>query len=148
MNCPFHDPPVELVKEIYEADVEIDKCPKCRGIWLDPGELETIQQTQEIDYSNLLDRGENKEAIEYNRERQLSDTVISCPACTAAMDILEHNHNSRIVIDYCSSCHGIWLDEGELQALEIYYERELKKHPKMTRLQLLLAGFKRIFGLN
>ena len=140
MYCPYHTD-VELEKTIYEADVEIDKCPKCRGIWLDPGELEQIQKTQEVDHSARLEVGENVEAATYNRDRQLTASAIKCPTCDILMEKHEHDENSLIVIDFCSKCHGIWLDEGELEALEIYYEREKLKHPEKTRLQILLQGF-------
>ena len=37
-----------------------------------------------------------------------------CPVCNESMIILELND---IEIDYCPGCGGIWLDEGELEAL-------------------------------
>ncbi len=39
MNCPV-DGEVLLVAE--RSGVEIDYCPKCRGVWLDRGELDKI----------------------------------------------------------------------------------------------------------
>ena len=47
-------------------NVEIDKCPKCEGIWLDRGELEQLAEkdrtaiieaikSQNLAYENLLD---------------------------------------------------------------------------------------------
>jgi Zn-finger nucleic acid-binding protein len=39
---------------------------------------------------------------------------LNCPACKNVMIILEHE---QVEIDYCSSCHGIWLDSGELELL-------------------------------
>lgn len=39
MNCPVCN--VEL-KMADRQGVEIDYCPKCRGIWLDRGELDKI----------------------------------------------------------------------------------------------------------
>jgi Zn-finger nucleic acid-binding protein len=32
----------ESVQPVHRAGVELDICPKCRGIWLDRGELEKI----------------------------------------------------------------------------------------------------------
>lgn len=144
MKCPYND--VELVKEIWEADVEVDRCPRCRGIWLDPGELERIQETQEIDYSQELQAPLNEEALAYNHERQLQEEAIACPKCGARMTKEEHGFNQWIVIDICPGCHGIWLDDGELELLEIYYEREHARHPEMTRIQLILAGFYKYFA--
>lgn len=37
-----------------------------------------------------------------------------CPECEVPMLIIEYE---GIEIDYCVDCHGIWLDEGELEAI-------------------------------
>jgi Zn-finger nucleic acid-binding protein len=39
MKCPIDD--VELVMSERQG-IEIDYCPKCRGVWLDRGELDKI----------------------------------------------------------------------------------------------------------
>jgi Zn-finger nucleic acid-binding protein len=39
MNCPVCN--VELVMSERQG-IEIDYCPKCRGVWLDRGELDKI----------------------------------------------------------------------------------------------------------
>ena len=39
---------------------------------------------------------------------------MTCPACNAEMIIQELNH---IEVDHCFDCHGIWLDQGELELL-------------------------------
>ena len=37
-----------------------------------------------------------------------------CPKCGTALD---ERSLDGVVIDECSSCHGVWLDSGELEAL-------------------------------
>ncbi len=39
---------------------------------------------------------------------------MNCPSCNHPLVILELN---QIEIDYCMNCHGIWLDDGELELL-------------------------------
>ncbi|GAA2884293.1 hypothetical protein GGQ99_005135 [Aminobacter niigataensis] len=39
MKCPIDD--VELVMSERQG-IEVDYCPKCRGVWLDRGELDKI----------------------------------------------------------------------------------------------------------
>jgi hypothetical protein len=39
---------------------------------------------------------------------------LNCTVCDQPLIVLELN---QIEIDYCTSCHGIWLDEGELELL-------------------------------
>jgi Zn-finger nucleic acid-binding protein len=42
------------------------------------------------------------------------DAKLTCPKCKAPMRTYERN---GIVIDQCTSCHGIFLDRGELERL-------------------------------
>lgn len=39
------------------------------------------------------------------------------------MDRREHGYCSQIMIDVCHECQGVWLDKGEVQALEVFFER-------------------------
>ncbi len=40
-DCPHDGTP--MVKEILNDEIIIDRCPTCKGIWLDYGELEAIK---------------------------------------------------------------------------------------------------------
>ena len=44
MNCPVDDATLEMSER---QGVEIDYCPKCRGVWLDRGELDKIVERTE-----------------------------------------------------------------------------------------------------
>ena len=46
MKCPVDD--TELVMT-ERSGVEIDYCPKCRGVWLDRGELDKIVERSDDD---------------------------------------------------------------------------------------------------
>lgn len=48
MNCPVCSEQLLLSEK---QEIEIDYCPKCRGIWLDRGELEKI-----VERSNQMQR--------------------------------------------------------------------------------------------
>jgi len=37
-----------------------------------------------------------------------------CPTCKSDMIVVEH---SRIELDYCTKCQGVWFDAGELELL-------------------------------
>lgn len=50
MRCPKCGMQLE---EIPFGDVRVDKCFNCEGIWLDKGELETIQ-TKEVGFTTRL----------------------------------------------------------------------------------------------
>lgn len=43
IQCPRCNVPMETLNYAYSTGVMVDHCPKCDGLWLDKGELETIQ---------------------------------------------------------------------------------------------------------
>lgn len=122
MQCP-HDQSV-LDRGPYEADVVVDTCPKCEGVWLDKGELEKIQETVENDYRSELERVPDSTVQAYRQARSEHERkALSCPSCEAEMIEREHGYCSQVFIDVCTSCQGVWLDKGELKALEVFFER-------------------------
>ncbi|WP_409432109.1 zf-TFIIB domain-containing protein [Litorimonas sp. RW-G-Af-16] len=120
-NCPVDD--FTLATETYEG-VTIDKCPHCQGVWLDAGELEAIQERVEVDHSAALARPENTIAGAYAVAKAKSEGSLSCVTCNTGLVKREYGFASQIVIDNCPKGHGIWLDAGELQKLEQFFERE------------------------
>jgi Zn-finger nucleic acid-binding protein len=125
MECPRDG--AKLFPQAYEANVFTDACPKCKGMFLDKGELEKIEETPEHDYSKLMSRFPDVIAGAYERARQRAREDISCPGCGADMETKEYAYCSQLMINKCTRCGGIWLDRGEVEALEIFYERSRKE---------------------
>ena len=135
MKCPIDN--IKLEKKIYEGDVEVDVCNICSGIWLDKGELEAIQKLRENNYEQAhteryIMSSQLKNA--YHLGTKPEDRKLSCPKCSQPLIQKEYGYASLILIDVCtnSTCQGIWLDKGELQALEIYYEQLQNQNKKST----------------
>ena len=89
--------------DVFGPNIEIDECPRCRGIWLDPGELNKL----------LRDRKMTKYLTEEIGTQSKSKLV--CPRCGGLMDIEKADD---IEVDVCLSCRGVWLDAGELEDLK------------------------------
>lgn len=71
MNCPVDG--TELKMSDREG-VEIDYCPKCRGVWLDRGELDKIiQRTNDDARSRNNDEEEDEENPRGGRNRRRND---------------------------------------------------------------------------
>lgn len=103
----------------------MDRCHSCDGVWLQKSELEAIQELPERDYSKDL-QGVDVVALAYERARQSTKPVASCPECEGSMYAEEYAYCSQILVDRCGTCGGIWLDSGELSALEKFFERETR----------------------
>jgi len=121
MKCPIDSE--KLQKTVYEAQVEVDQCPLCSGMWLDYGELESIQETVERDYSEELQNIPNYFDKSYQLALVRNENIYNCPNCHEKMEKREYAYCSQIMIDVCSSCRGIWLHKDEIKELEIFFEK-------------------------
>lgn len=66
MNCPICNIPLNLAER---QGVEIDFCPKCRGVWLDRGELDKIieRSTLEISSRSYPERQDDRHDHRYDK---------------------------------------------------------------------------------
>ncbi|PIS46906.1 MAG: hypothetical protein COT17_06240 [Elusimicrobia bacterium CG08_land_8_20_14_0_20_51_18] len=103
-NCP-KCPSETLVKTSVLANIPLDICPGCSGIWFDKGELEELlKKSQGYNPKNL-------ELINPKAEG------LACPRCKTKMS---HGGlvNPLLLVDKCQSCGGVWLDSRELDLLK------------------------------
>lgn len=99
--------------------IEIDQCEACGGVWLDVGELDTLLaevpiQDQPADRKTL-----RKEVHVHTSESKLGVEYRKCPRCDDVMMRRNFGGISGVIIDECS-IHGVYLDAGELEALETF----------------------------
>lgn len=86
--------------------IELDHCVRCRGAWLDAGELELICQ---------------RAGVAAGRLESALDTPVSpaptdrpCPRCPRKLRAVTLGTEPPVEVDRCPAGHGIWLDGGEL----------------------------------
>ncbi|NEO25701.1 MAG: zf-TFIIB domain-containing protein [Kamptonema sp. SIO4C4] len=96
------------MEQVAYANIEIDRCQDCHGLWFDAQEAEKLKQ---IDGSEILDDGNPELGRYYNRNR----TKISCPRCRAKMSQMLDIDRYSIWYEKCPKCQGIWLDAGEFK---------------------------------
>ncbi len=79
----------------------LDRCPKCRGIWYDAGEL-----TVELGVSRriVLDGGRP------NRR--------ACPRCPKRALVEVSYPKTDIPVDVCPDCRGVFVEEDRLALLD------------------------------
>jgi hypothetical protein len=111
MDCPRCATPLD--QETFtekEFSMAVEKCNSCGGHWFDSGELERIENIIEptiLDFRKIP-----------TRKKQLQP--LYCPECEGhpMMDKTDHSRDHHVIMDYCSRCNGIWLDGGELEAIQ------------------------------
>ena len=103
MNCPKCEDAKLIATTVRE--VEVDRCPDCRGVWFDENEL---AQLTRLTTSELRSLQSQKVDESHNSKRG------DCPRDGEAMLRVISPRNESVVIDTCVKCGGIWLDDGEL----------------------------------
>jgi Zn-finger nucleic acid-binding protein len=112
------------------ADVEIDHCVRCGGIWLDSGEIDLL----------LNDPGRAKRLFESFKEDPSSrEQRRKCPICERTMAKVVVGHSDPpLLIDKCRRADGLWFDRGELQ--NILARAQLDEHSRIQRLLADMFG--------
>ncbi len=89
-------------RRVEGAEIEVDMCPGCGGIWFDAGELENLLDELAADFSTLpLGRAQHS---------------VLCPVCRGPLTNGKYP-GTFVVVDYCNDCRGIWLDAGEFREI-------------------------------
>ena len=89
---------------VFELDgVEIDRCLKCAGTWLDSGELERLAGGR----PDRLAAAIAGAAAAKKDDRR-------CVRCSAPMDVVKVQ---SVNIDRCPRGHGLWFDRNEMESL-------------------------------
>ncbi len=103
MNCPVCK---NAMITLELAEVEIDYCTGCKGVWLDAGELEML----------LGDNGRAKKLIDsFDKDTSSGEKARQCPICDKKMEKIVVGHDEpMLLIDRCVKGDGLWFDRGEL----------------------------------
>ena len=123
MDCPVCK---NAMITLELAEVEIDHCIDCGGIWLDVGELELL----------LGDPEKSKQLLDsFEIDSNCTEKPRRCPICDKKMQkIIVGQATPALLIDKCTKGDGLWFDKGELKAI---FDRAMLD--KDSKIQNLLA---------
>ncbi|MHC4666226.1 MAG: TFIIB-type zinc ribbon-containing protein [Planctomycetota bacterium] len=127
MDCPVCE---NAMITLELADVEIDYCTDCGGIWLDAGELEL-----------LLGNPEQAEKLlnSFKIDTACPEKPRKCPICRKKMQKITVGLSAPpLLLDKCRRGDGLWFDKGELQ--DILSRAQLDKYSKIQRLLAEMFG--------
>ncbi len=105
MLCPRCAQPLAVLDLPTErAEVQIDGCRRCRGVFIDGAELEEVVPA----IARAVETGAVRHQIHGER-------LTACPRCASAQTTVFHFQG--IWVDHCRECRGVWLDGHEHQGL-------------------------------
>jgi Zn-finger nucleic acid-binding protein len=107
--CPKCD---ESLFILNFKDVEVDFCNRCRGVWLDAGELESLMtSTGAAAEDPLLNFLRQEGTLPPDGKSYL------CPRCDKPMQQIKVGDAGELLLERCASDEGLWFDAGELRRL-------------------------------
>jgi membrane associated rhomboid family serine protease/Zn-finger nucleic acid-binding protein len=96
-----------LLEPLRDHEARIDACVGCGGLWFDPGELANAIRTHDPGaiptdrvFESLGKRG--------------GEAKLVCPRCRVNLVEYSLSDQNPLPVDACETCHGIWLEQGEL----------------------------------
>ncbi len=109
MHCPICKD-IKL-KDILLYNINIDYCPKCLGVWFDRDELRQAKDEKDENLDWLdIDLWSNQ------KDFKVSYGIRLCPSCRIPTYEVYYG-DSKIVVDVCKACHGVWLDRAEFKKI-------------------------------
>ncbi len=111
MECPrCHKKLTSKTIRDINVSIQVDHCNNCGGTWFDEGELSVIDTLIE---PTMLEIRKIP-----NMNTQL--LKLECPSCNIKHKMIKTKHprDSKVIMDFCETCKGIWLDKGELDAIQ------------------------------
>lgn len=138
MTCP-NCKTTDLKKEIF-CGTEVDYCPKCLGLWFDRDELRQAKDEKDKNLNWLdIDLWQDKGKFRISEGEKL------CPKC--AMPLYEVNYgDSKVKVDLCNLCFGIWLERGEFRKIINYLRKRGKYEISQNYFKNLVEEASEVFS--
>ncbi|MCA9053069.1 MAG: zf-TFIIB domain-containing protein [Planctomycetaceae bacterium] len=108
LDCPACGD--QLVSAVMN-DCPVRACPSCFGVAVDSDAFGQIVADRRAAYRGADRPPRLLDPRELQHERD-------CPVCRETMDVHPYYGPGNTVIDACRSCRLIWLDAGEMTAIE------------------------------
>ena len=139
MKCPRDG---TALAKVNLLNLELDKCHKCDGVWFDNGELERLRDAKIENAEEILEQKYGDPEF----EEGTVENYMRCPRCVDARLLRQgYTYVNPVYIDRCEKCHGIWIDDGELNAI-VGEKKGLDEATDVGKLGSFLKAVGRVIG--
>ena len=120
--------------------VQVDQCSNCKGVWLERDELRQAKDQADPDL-DWMDFEIWKHADRFDVEPR----HMKCPKCQSELLAVRYGE-TKVQIDCCRTCEGIWLDRGEFKRIIDALENELTTKTTGDYVRASLQEAKELFS--
>jgi membrane associated rhomboid family serine protease/Zn-finger nucleic acid-binding protein len=120
MKCPHC--PSEL-QPVILRHVQVGSCPSCKGLWFETSELAKFNHF-DSDFPLYPDHSFDGTLLKSR-----------CPQCEQLrLSRIPYSPGSKLYVERCSGCKGVWLDAGEIKKVRNILARKVIMHRRLRRL--------------
>ena len=119
MKCPICENQLDTIE--YEGIV-LETCDVCCGEWLNADELDKVTCIREKKFNEEECRAIAESLTITGVRIDDVDRDLVCPNCSCITDAINYGGDTGIVLERCAGCGGFWLDDGELEKVQMVIE--------------------------
>lgn len=144
------------------AGQDVDICPSCGGMWCPTNNIGWyirlhLQSKRPIKPERIANSAESRSAQDHQSTPDRSiqseaheDTLRAtgttrnnsrtCPSCGTSMDKFSYDPDSKIFLERCVACGGIWIDADKLGSIIDYLKPPILRPAKHAHQSLLMGN--------
>jgi Zn-finger nucleic acid-binding protein len=143
-SCPICK--VALTDKVYDR-VAFLECSQCAGIWIIQADL------KQLEYENVNDLVQiDLQNVPVKSANHLPTNALTCPKCSGDMEQFHFMVDTPIILNRCSDCEGLWIDDGELAqmaaAIQAAYQPPTTKELGLAKDVLVDAQLSNAAAIN
>lgn len=130
MHCPVCE---SELRELHYEGVSIWTCHSCGGELVPGDALGQIVNVREERFDTEARAMLESHQPHFGVPAGERGRELRCPCCLGSMQVINYAGDSGVFIDRCSGCQAVWLDEQELENVQILMERWENEAPAELR---------------
>ncbi len=127
MNCPVCR--TQLSALTYEG-VNIHTCNSCGGEFIGGSEMSHIVRTRDERFPAELRAELASQTPTAGISAGEDKRDLDCPACSGTMQLINFAMDTGVHVDRCADCNGLWLDQEELERIQVLVEQWADNAPQ------------------
>lgn len=127
ISCPSCDGVMHSLQ--YEG-ITIESCEACDGEWLDGDELGKILAIRQVLFDDDTRRAVEEVEPIHGKPFYRIGRGSRCPKDGFELKPVNYGGNAGIILERCTGCGGMWLDNGELEKLWMVVEEWDRQLPE------------------
>ena len=130
MNSPITGSPMRPVE--YEGCL-IYECPDTGGELLSGDALTYIVKKREEEFAPDLVHETTTYKPLFASPVAETENILDCPCCETPMQVVNYAGDTGVFIDKCPGCGAVWLDNEELEKIQILMETWQDQAPEQLK---------------